>query len=154
MVDLKWSRAVFAKNGKYRNLLKWDIIWSNFSHGYNTNSSVVPRNDTSLTCFWDIFCSKYSKQHGRLLFFEGEKEESLTESCGKVDRLGSRMGKWLGAPFSAMTILGFPRIITDPWKDLWSIWGVPGIDGIWYMPEFEISAEKDLKSWQTHWYNM
>lgn len=66
--------------------------------------------------------------------------KSLAE-WGRVERLlMSLMGSWLGAPFSVRTIFGFPRIIIDPWKDLWSKWGVPGMEGTWYIPEFEISA--------------
>ena len=38
------------------------------------------------------------------------------------------------------TILFPPRIIMEPWNDLWSICGVPGMEGTWYMPELEISA--------------
>ena len=67
----------------------------------------------------------------------------MWDPWGKVDLLPlwSRIGRCEGAPFSAeKTILGLPRIIIDPWKDLWSICGVPGILGTWYMPEFDISA--------------
>lgn len=91
--------------------------------------------------------------------------KSLAE-WGRVDLLlMSLIGSWLGAPFSVNTIFGFPRIIIDlwnksvhvetlsieigtdglfwrtyPWKDLWSKWGVPGMDGTWYIPELDISA--------------
>ena len=58
--------------------------------------------------------TKCPEQHARPSSFRGVMDESLAEPCGKVDLFGSRMGKWLGAPFSAITILGFPRIIIDP----------------------------------------